>query len=61
MRRLAQSPPIGHLREDLTEEPVRFWSVHSYLIVYDPETQPLQILRILHGARDVRRILDEAR
>jgi antitoxin ParD1/3/4/toxin ParE1/3/4 len=52
---------MGHLREDLTDEPVRFWSVYSYVIVYDPETQPLQILRILHGARDVRRVLDEER
>jgi len=61
MRRLAQSPLMGHLREDLTDEPVRFWSVYSYVIVYDPETQPLQIIRILHSARDLRRILDEER
>jgi antitoxin ParD1/3/4/toxin ParE1/3/4 len=52
---------MGHLREDLTDEPVRFWSLFSYVIVYDPETQPLQILRILHSARDLRRILDEER
>jgi plasmid stabilization system protein ParE len=59
MRHLAQTPLMGHLREDLTDEPVRFWAVYSYIIVYEPETQPLQILRILHSARDVRRILDE--
>ena len=35
MRRLAQTPLMGHLREDLTDEPVRFWSVYSYVIVYD--------------------------
>lgn len=57
MARLAQSPLMGHLREDLTDTPVRFWSVYSYVIVYDPDTQPLQVIRILHGARDVRRIL----
>jgi antitoxin ParD1/3/4/toxin ParE1/3/4 len=50
-----------HLREDLADEPVGFWSVYPSLIVYDPETQPLQILRILHSARDVRRILDQER
>ena len=59
MARLAQSPLIGHVREDLTDEPVRFWSVYSYVIVYDPETRPLQIIRVLHGARDVRRILGQ--
>jgi plasmid stabilization system protein ParE len=33
---------------------IRFWVVHpykSYLIVYDPTTRPLGIIRILHGAR----------
>jgi plasmid stabilization system protein ParE len=59
MRRLAQSPLTGHLREDLTDEAVRFWTVYSYVIVYDPSSRPLQILRVLHGARDVRRIMEE--
>jgi len=59
MRRLASSPRMGHLREDLVEEPVRFWPVYSYLILYRPETRPLEILRVLHGARDVRSILQE--
>lgn len=49
-QRLAQMPGMG-LREDLTDEPLRFWPVYSYLIIYRPETQPLEIVRILHGAR----------
>jgi plasmid stabilization system protein ParE len=53
MRRLAQFPGIGHLREDVTDEPVRFWTVYSYLIAYRPDTNPLQILRVVHGARDL--------
>jgi plasmid stabilization system protein ParE len=59
MRELARSPGMGHFREDLTRRPFRFWSVYSYLIVYNTETQPLQILRILHSARDVKSILAE--
>jgi hypothetical protein len=31
--------------------------VYSYLIVYRPETKPLQVAGILHGNRDVERIL----
>jgi plasmid stabilization system protein ParE len=58
MRRLAQMPEIGHFRRDLASEPVRFWSVYSYLVIYRPEARPLQIVRILHGARDVRAILE---
>jgi plasmid stabilization system protein ParE len=58
MRRLAAMPGIGHLREDLADETVRVWSVRSYVIVYRTDTEPLQALRVLHGARDVRAILD---
>ena len=38
---LGSQPGAGHLREDLTRRPVKFWSVYSYLIVYDPETKPV--------------------
>ena len=57
MMKLAESPLIGHRRQDLTSQPVRFWSVHSYLVVYDPDTDPLVIVRVLHGFRDIQAIL----
>ena len=41
------------LREDLTGRPVLFWPVGSYPIIYDPQVQPLAIVRVVHGARDV--------
>jgi antitoxin ParD1/3/4/toxin ParE1/3/4 len=44
---------------DLTEEAVRFFSVYSYLIVYRPETKPVQVVAMLHGHRDVEHILTE--
>jgi len=59
MSKLAGMPEMGHVREDLARVSLRFWPVFSYLIVYRPETRPLQILRVLHGARDVRRLLEE--
>ena len=55
--RLARMPYIGHRRRDLTKKEVRFYLVFSYLVIYDPETKPLQILGVLHGKRNVRRIL----
>jgi plasmid stabilization system protein ParE len=58
MGKLASLPGMGHVREDLAEVSLRFWHIYSYLIVYDPESKPLQIVRILHSARDVRRILE---
>jgi len=51
--RLAETPGMGHTREDLTDEDVRFWTVHSYFIVYHPETRPLEIVRVVSGWRDV--------
>jgi len=56
-RRLAQHPGLDHRREDLTDKPVLFWPVYSYLIIYNPATEPLEIVRILHGAQDLPRLL----
>ena len=50
----------GRSREDLSTLPLRFWLVppyRSYWIVYDPKTEPLQVIRILHGARNISSIL----
>jgi plasmid stabilization system protein ParE len=59
MRRLAEMPEMGHFRKDLAKEPLRFWSVYSYLIIYRPKARPLQVVRVLHGSRDVQSILEE--
>lgn len=59
MARLAGLPEMGHIREDLARVSLRFWPVYSYLIIYRPESRPLQILRILHSARDVRSLLED--
>lgn len=57
LHRLAKNPGIGHLREDLADPRHRFFLVYSYLIVYRYETKPLQVIRVLHAARDVQSIL----
>jgi plasmid stabilization system protein ParE len=56
-RRLAQTPGIGHTRRDLTDKPVLFFLVYSFLIIYNPATKPLEIVRVLHGAQDVPHLL----
>jgi plasmid stabilization system protein ParE len=53
---LSDSPLAGRTRRDLTSRPLRFWVVQPYshyLVVYNPEKQPLQIIRILHTSRDL--------
>jgi toxin ParE1/3/4 len=51
---LAKNPRLGHKRSDLTDEPVLFWPVRNhYLVIYQRETKPLKVARILHGSRDI--------
>ncbi len=54
---LASHPGAGHWRKNLTDRAVKFLPVYSYLIVYRPDTKPLQVVSILHGRRDVGQIL----
>jgi plasmid stabilization system protein ParE len=49
---LAKNPKLGSTRKDLTPFALRFWTVSkysNYLVVYWPETKPLQIVAIWHG------------
>lgn len=57
MLKLAKNPGVGHWREKLADKRHRFLLVYSYPIVYRHEAKPLQIVRVLHAARDVQSIL----
>jgi antitoxin ParD1/3/4 len=57
---VADAPLRGHSRRDLTDRPLRFWTITrytNYTIVYRPETAPLEVVAILHGKRNVGRLL----
>lgn len=54
---LARMPGQGHARKDLTHRPVLFFPMYSFLIVYQPDIQPLRVMDVLHGSRNVKRIL----
>jgi plasmid stabilization system protein ParE len=59
---LAEGPLRGHTRPDFTACPLRFWTpirYPNYTVVYRPETAPLQIVAVLHGRRNIRRILKQ--
>jgi len=57
--KVGTSPTVGHVRDDLADEALRVWVVFSYLIIYRSGTRPIQILRVIHGARDLPRAIDE--
>jgi plasmid stabilization system protein ParE len=57
---LAEGPSRGHTRPDLTARRLRFWTLTrypNYTVVYRPETSPLEIVAVLHGKRNIRRVL----
>jgi plasmid stabilization system protein ParE len=54
---LALQPGLGHYRRDLTDRPVRFWTVmRRYMIVYR-DRSPVEIVRVLSGYRDIAALL----
>jgi plasmid stabilization system protein ParE len=57
---LSNSPLAGSIRKDLTNLPLRFFLVHpysNYIIVYDSEKKPIQVIRVLHGRRNLPAVL----
>lgn len=57
MEKIAAMPGLGHRRSDSPDPRYRFWTVYSYLIVYHPDSDPLEIVRVVHGQRDVPAVL----
>jgi toxin ParE1/3/4 len=51
--RLAQFPGIGHTRRELRDDTPRVVAVFSFLVIYDPRPRPLEILRVVRGARQL--------
>ncbi len=59
---LTRHPLLGSKRREITPLPVRFWVVSRYpnfIAVYRPDTKPLQIIAVLHGKRDIKRLMEE--
>jgi plasmid stabilization system protein ParE len=59
---LARHPMLGSRRIEITPLPVRFWTMTrfpNYIVVYRPDTKPLQIVAVLHGKRDIQAILED--
>lgn len=59
---VAGTPLRGHFRADLTTRSLRFWALTrypNYTVVYRPETDPVQIIAVIHGKRHIRRILKQ--
>lgn len=58
-RSLARNPGIGHLREDLVPHMIYFWYERPYMVLYRRDTDPLYVVSILHGSRDIAAIMED--
>ena len=52
MRRLGSNPSMGRRREELLPE-LRSFAVGSYVIFYQFDRVGIEVIRVLHGARDI--------
>ena len=57
-RRLAEYPGMGRARHELLVN-LRSHRVGGYVIFYQPAEGGIEVLRVLHGARDIPRVFDE--
>lgn len=56
IRMLVRWPGMGHRRSDVSDDRYRFWSVGNYVIAYRVEAKKVVVVRIVHGARDFRKL-----
>jgi plasmid stabilization system protein ParE len=53
LQRLGRTPGTGHYHDELLDRRFRFWNFYSYVVAYAWQTIPIQIVAIVHGARDL--------
>jgi toxin ParE1/3/4 len=57
-QRLAEYPEMGRARHELLVN-LRSFTVKNYVIFYQPTADGIEVLRVLHGARDIHLVFDE--
>jgi plasmid stabilization system protein ParE len=63
-QKIALFPQMGLTRKELTALPVKFWSVprfSNYIVVYRPDCDPVQIVAVVHGRRNLDLLLRKLR
>ena len=56
IQRLARFPGMGHTRSEVTDKRYLFWAVGKHVIAYRVEGEELVVVRVLHGARNFRKL-----
>ena len=55
---LAENPQLGPARQDLRPD-LRYFTVTGYLILYRERKGGVEIVRVVHGARDLPTLFDK--
>jgi toxin ParE1/3/4 len=58
LKMLGSNPGMGRKRDSLVPN-LRSFPVGNYLIFYRPINQGIEIIRVLHGARDIQSIFED--
>ncbi len=53
MQQLGRFPGIGHYHDELLGRKYRFWNFRHYVVAYAWEANPIQVISVIHGARDL--------
>lgn len=56
LRLLADNPMLGRARSEIAPD-LRSFAVGNYVMFYEPQPDGIFLVRVLHGARDARRLL----
>src|SRR5438876_3059065 len=51
----------GHTRDDVPDKTLYFYTVKPYLIAYRFDAKKLSVARVVHGARDFKRIFKKGK
>jgi plasmid stabilization system protein ParE len=60
IRDLLSMPGKGHRRNDVSDPRYRFWAVHPWIVVYRYDHETLTVVRVVHGARNLRQLFRRA-
>ncbi len=53
---LAKNPKIGKSRPDIAPS-MRYFPIKNYLVLYQEQSCGIEIVRVIHGARDMNEII----
>jgi toxin ParE1/3/4 len=55
---LSRNPKIGRIRREFSPD-LRSLPIKNYVVFYRPVDNGIEVIRILHGSRDIERIFEE--